>query len=971
MSDDRKNERKEPGFSDMPRDDGASRRDWRVSRPEKRSFRPSEDRFGAPGGFSAEPAPEEAAPEPTPSEPAPRSGGETPPMRAPVRPAPRRPRADEPPQDSENDRPQDSGHDRPQDSGHERPLYNEPEGRETPRDEPRFAEPRMNPPIAPRPPRETPRAEPDPAPPSDPTQSAEPLELSASDHAPADPPARTTPARGPGVRIGIRRMGGEEIGEGVRLNRPGRRDVTPPEGGGARRRAASASSARADAAPAREKPREPEVEIDPERAAEDAAARAEFISENSMGSLFIGARMTAGKMDLKGVERDLRIKARYLEAIEALDLAALPKDAYLAGYVRSYARYLKEYLPLSPEDAYQKFRAELDAKIAEAAAAPQPEPEPEEPRGRTAALRREEPAARTPIREPARDLDAPAATDESTLEETPSGQAPETAEPAGEPSFADPSLANSSSVEPSSAEPPQDALEEDEEGDAFRHSAGFESVQEARRRLLAGSRFQDPEPEPAPVAAPEPSAPDRFAAPSVEPDPAAFEPEAPPPEPEAAPDFADEPPLLAEPMPEQLREPFDESPHDRSADARDAAPQLRPEEEMREEDAPADHATAFSAPRTAFEPEREATRQESEPTSQEREPDRPRTVRTLSDPAASAERASAPVRRRLGDARPEVSAESARDSVRRATERRISLDRLGAASRGATNPSQENMAERAEAIRAALKARKRMEAGGGSATLRAVARPARASLIGRFGPAAMLGAGAAVIIGVAYGVWSLFASVQRIDAAESDRRLTVIERREPLAAAVETRRPAAAAYAEGGVLASASAAPRTRAAPLEEDAFSAELEAALGAEEAVDGAALPGAPFDPRATGARAVFDLYTRAQGVERPDLSVAPAYGLRATAPVLADIRDARGAVVYSGALAEGEMVALDAENGPHQLRLSDAGAAMMIVEGGVFGPLGPAGVSRQVALDLDAALELPEDVAMSAALAAEAER
>lgn len=111
-----------------------------------------------------------------------------------------------------------------------------------------------------------------------------------------------------------------------------------------------------------------------EAAAKEAAERAAFIEENSLGSLLFGARATAGKPDLKEVERDLKIKARYLKAIEEVDPDNLPSEAYLSGYVKTYAAYLKDALFMTPDEALAKFRRELAVKLGRD---PDAEPEPE------------------------------------------------------------------------------------------------------------------------------------------------------------------------------------------------------------------------------------------------------------------------------------------------------------------------------------------------------------------------------------------------------------------------------------------------------------------------------------------------------------------------------------------------------------------------------------------------------------------
>ena len=69
-----------------------------------------------------------------------------------------------------------------------------------------------------------------------------------------------------------------------------------------------------------------------------------------LGDELRGERATIGK-SLLDVQRDLRIKAVYIAAIENCDIEAFPNKGYIAGYVRSYARYLK----LDPEKVFERF----------------------------------------------------------------------------------------------------------------------------------------------------------------------------------------------------------------------------------------------------------------------------------------------------------------------------------------------------------------------------------------------------------------------------------------------------------------------------------------------------------------------------------------------------------------------------------------------------------------------------------------
>ncbi len=83
--------------------------------------------------------------------------------------------------------------------------------------------------------------------------------------------------------------------------------------------------------------------------------------ELRLGDELRGERATIGK-SLLDVQRDLRIKASYIAAIENCDLSVFENTGFLAGYVRSYARYLE----LDPEATYARFCAESNFKGAHA-----------------------------------------------------------------------------------------------------------------------------------------------------------------------------------------------------------------------------------------------------------------------------------------------------------------------------------------------------------------------------------------------------------------------------------------------------------------------------------------------------------------------------------------------------------------------------------------------------------------------------
>jgi len=59
----------------------------------------------------------------------------------------------------------------------------------------------------------------------------------------------------------------------------------------------------------------------------------------ALGSSLAAARLALG-LELRDAERDTRIRARYLAALEEEDFDALPGEAYAAGFLRTYATYV-------------------------------------------------------------------------------------------------------------------------------------------------------------------------------------------------------------------------------------------------------------------------------------------------------------------------------------------------------------------------------------------------------------------------------------------------------------------------------------------------------------------------------------------------------------------------------------------------------------------------------------------------------
>lgn len=78
-----------------------------------------------------------------------------------------------------------------------------------------------------------------------------------------------------------------------------------------------------------------------------------------LGDLMRGERATLGK-SLLDVQRELKIKATYIAAIENADVSAFETQGFIAGYVRSYARYLG----MNPDWAYEKFCREAKFTLA-------------------------------------------------------------------------------------------------------------------------------------------------------------------------------------------------------------------------------------------------------------------------------------------------------------------------------------------------------------------------------------------------------------------------------------------------------------------------------------------------------------------------------------------------------------------------------------------------------------------------------
>lgn len=92
---------------------------------------------------------------------------------------------------------------------------------------------------------------------------------------------------------------------------------------------------------------------------EEAEPKAFDDFELRLGDMMRGERATLGK-SLLDVQRELRIKASYIAAIENCDPDAFDTPGFIAGYVRSYARYLG----MNPDATFDTFCEESGFTVA-------------------------------------------------------------------------------------------------------------------------------------------------------------------------------------------------------------------------------------------------------------------------------------------------------------------------------------------------------------------------------------------------------------------------------------------------------------------------------------------------------------------------------------------------------------------------------------------------------------------------------
>lgn len=126
-------------------------------------------------------------------------------------------------------------------------------------------------------------------------------------------------------------------------------------------------------------------------AAESADVRGFDSYPVRLGDVMRGERATMGK-SLLDVQRDLRIRATYIAAIENTDPSVFQTPGFIAGYVRSYARYLN----LDPEATFRQFCDEAGFDGVHGEPRRKPRPTPAAP-SRPVEIRPSGPANRDPL----------------------------------------------------------------------------------------------------------------------------------------------------------------------------------------------------------------------------------------------------------------------------------------------------------------------------------------------------------------------------------------------------------------------------------------------------------------------------------------------------------------------------------------------------------------------------------------------
>lgn len=117
----------------------------------------------------------------------------------------------------------------------------------------------------------------------------------------------------------------------------------------------------------------------PEEGVDPMAETTGFYDDDTrLGDIMRGERATKGK-SLLDVQRELRIRASYVAAIENCDITAFDAPSFVSGYVRSYARYLG----MDPDATFRRFCVESGFQpthgMSASAAGPKPARRPSDP----------------------------------------------------------------------------------------------------------------------------------------------------------------------------------------------------------------------------------------------------------------------------------------------------------------------------------------------------------------------------------------------------------------------------------------------------------------------------------------------------------------------------------------------------------------------------------------------------------------
>jgi cytoskeletal protein RodZ len=92
----------------------------------------------------------------------------------------------------------------------------------------------------------------------------------------------------------------------------------------------------------------------------DRTAVVEAIRPPTLGQVLLAARERKG-VDLYRAERDTKIRAKYLEALEQGDFRALPGQVYTKGFLRNYALYLG----LDPDGVLEQWKGEVGTRLSD------------------------------------------------------------------------------------------------------------------------------------------------------------------------------------------------------------------------------------------------------------------------------------------------------------------------------------------------------------------------------------------------------------------------------------------------------------------------------------------------------------------------------------------------------------------------------------------------------------------------------